>query len=58
MLVLGALSFAVAIGFSFSSEPFDPVGRAGLPAVVIEVLAAVAGIGCVISGLRGLRRKP
>lgn len=58
MFVLGALSFAVAIGFSFSSEPFDPVGRTGLPAVVIEVLAALAGIGCVISGLRGLRRKP
>lgn len=57
MLALGAVAFAVLIGFLTSSAPLDAVGRARFPAIVIEVVVACAGAGCVIYGVRGLRRK-
>ena len=55
MMVMGLISLGVAAGFMVSATPMEHVGRAGLPAAVLEVLAAAAGLGCIVYGIRGLR---
>lgn len=55
MIVLGIISLAVAGAFVFSTQPLEPSGRTNLPAIVIEIIAALAGVVCLIYGFRGLR---
>jgi len=55
MIVFGLIVLGVAVAFVFSASPMEPVGRSGLPAVVIEVLAAAAGVTAIVIGVRGMR---
>lgn len=52
-VLLGLVCLGAAAYFALTSSPFEPSGRGGAPAILLEGLGVIAGVILIVLGIRG-----